>query len=431
MDTIFALATAPGRAGVAIVRVSGPDAWRAAESVAGTLPDQRVAGFRTFRHPESGATIDEGLLLVFSENGSYTGEKTVEFQIHGSIATTNQLLSVLADMTGLRLAEAGEFTLRAFQNGRMDLTQVDGLGDLINAETDLQLDQAMRVLSGDLSTLVNGWRQRLVSVLGLIAASIDFSDEEIPDDILDGMRSDLELLRFDLDREQKKFATAQTVRDGFEIAIVGRPNVGKSTLLNYIAERDAAIVTDIPGTTRDVIEVHMHLAGVPVTFLDTAGLRVTEDTVESLGVSRSRDRAAKADMRLFLLNSADELNTLDMSPHAEDMVLTAKGDLFPGPNAISGKTGAGIDDMLAGLETRLSEMVQEPASVTHLRHKICISRAIGDLTEAEALFSGTEIDPELVSFHVSSAVSALDSLIGKIDVEDVLGSVFAEFCVGK
>lgn len=431
MDTIFALATAPGRAGVAIVRVSGEQAWTAAEALSGALPKPREAVLRRFRDPESGQAFDQGLLLIFEEDRSFTGEKIAEFQIHGGNAVVNRLLRTLAGIDGLRPAEAGEFTRRAFANGRMDLTQVDGLGDLINAETDVQLDQAMRTLSGRLKVSTENWRAQLTDCLGLLAATIDFADEEIPEGVENRVRTTLDDLLKTLSQELDRFSASRTVREGFEVAIVGKPNIGKSTLLNYLVGRDAAIVTDVPGTTRDIIEAVLDVGGIPVRFLDTAGIRQTEDTVEKLGVTRSKDRAEEADLRVFLLDRESDISDLGVTPDDDDLIVRGKSDLSSTRGGVSGVTGEGTDQLLAGIGNIIEKRVRDPSVMSHIRHVEAVSGAHGSIVEARTALACKPPDAEIVSFHIQEAVSSLDVLVGNIDVESVLGIVFSNFCVGK
>lgn len=431
MDTIFALATAAGRAGVAIVRVSGPAAWDAAARICGDVPAPRYLQLADLVDPETDDIFDQGLVVAFDAGHSFTGEKVVEFQIHGSIAVTKKLLGVLGRMDGFRMAEAGEFTLRAFQNGRMDLAQVDGLGDLIVAESEAQLDQAMRVMKGGLSDAVEGWRASLTDAMGLVAALIDFADEEMPDGLVSRLGEILQALRASLQVELDQFGASQIVRNGFEIAIVGQPNVGKSTLLNAIAQRDAAIVTDVPGTTRDIIEVHLHLSGIPVTFLDTAGIRQTEDLVETVGIDRSIERARAAHLRIFLLDQGQSVEDLDIPFVDGDLVLNAKGDVHGGVNPISGKTQMGMAALFDDLRAILGTRTREASQITNVRHKAAVNLACREIDMAGDLIGGTMVAPEVVSLHLQGAANALDSLVGRIDVEDVLGSVFSNFCVGK
>ncbi|WP_373050624.1 tRNA uridine-5-carboxymethylaminomethyl(34) synthesis GTPase MnmE, partial [Thalassovita aquimarina] len=300
MDTIFALATAHGKAGVAVIRVSGPLAHSAGERLAGMLPDPRKAGLRLLRDGQ-GVRLDEALVLTFPDKSSFTGEAVVELQLHGSVAVVASVLRELGNMDGLRQAEPGEFTRRALENGRLDLAQVEGLADLIEAETEAQRRQALRVLSGDLGNRAEEWRRDLIRAASLLEATIDFADEDIPVDVSPEVNELLDRVIASLSKEIAGVSAAERVRTGFEVAIVGAPNVGKSTLLNALAGRDAAITSEYAGTTRDVIEVRMDLAGLPVTLLDTAGLRETQDKVEEIGIKRARERAGLADLRVFLV----------------------------------------------------------------------------------------------------------------------------------
>ena len=316
MDTIYALATARGRAGVAVVRISGPRAHEAVAQLC-DLPPVRQARLR--RLMWQGDLLDEALVLTFDQH-SFTGEISSELHLHGSNAVVARVLQVLS-VLGLRMAEAGEFTRRALENGKLDLTQVEGLADLIDADTEAQRKQAVRVLSGAIGQKVEGWRQNLLRAAALIEATIDFADEDVPVDVTPEVRELIDSVLVDLHRETAS-AISERIRDGFEVAILGAPNAGKSTLLNALAGRDAAIISDIAGTTRDIIEVRMDIAGFAVTLLDTAGLRETDDVVESIGVSRAIARAAGADLRIFLLQSADEV--LLTAPLPDELVSLGK-----------------------------------------------------------------------------------------------------------
>lgn len=425
MDTIFALASARGRAGVAVVRVSGSRAFAAGRELCGTIPQPGHTGLRIVRDGEE--VLDRALVLSFKAGHSFTGEDVVELQLHGSRAVVASVLNALGRIDGLRLAEPGEFTRRALENGQLDLTQVEGLADLIEAETEAQRRQALRVFSGELGKRTTAWRAKLMRAAALLAAVIDFSDEELPEDVSDEALELLREVREDLQREINGARAAETIRDGFEVAIVGSPNVGKSTLLNALAGREAAITSEIAGTTRDVIEIRMNLNGLPVTLLDTAGLRDSDDVVESIGIDRAIQRATEADLRVFLRFSGEAVPEL----HQEgDIVLAGKDDngVLAG---VSGKTGAGVK----ALEERIARELEGRASGAGLaireRHRAAMERAVQALTAAERSIEDEHELLELVAEEVRSAVLALDTLIGRVNVEDLLGEIFASFCLGK
>lgn len=431
-DTIFALATVKGRSGVAVVRISGPLAFAAAERLAGSLPAERQARLRSLRDPSTGEVIDRALVLVFPDTGSFTGEKIVEFQIHGSLAVQNAVLQCLGNDPGLRLAEPGEFTRRAMENGRMDLSQVEGLADLIEAETDAQRRQAMRVMQGTLGALAGRWRSSLVRASALIETTIDFADEELPPDLLiEAKERTVEVLA-EMRQQVRGAAAAERIREGFEVAIVGLPNAGKSTLLNRIAGREAAITSEVAGTTRDVIEVRMDIRGLPVTLLDTAGVRDTEDGLEALGVARTRARAEQADLRVFLRTEADEGLFYELSKPG-DLFVRAKADIVEGSvdEGVSGLTGLGVDTLLNRIGDILSQRASGASDVIRLRHKLAMEAAISALESAvDQIDSGIEF-AELAAEDYRRAIRHLDSLIGRVDVETLLDEIFASFCLGK
>jgi tRNA modification GTPase len=428
MDTIFALATAHGKAGVAVIRVSGPLAHDAGTRLAGPLPVPRRAGLRLLRDAE-GVRLDEALVLVFEDERSFTGEPVVELQLHGSTAVVSAVLRVLSEIDGLRQAEPGEFTRRALENGRLDLAQVEGLSDLIEAETEAQRRQALRVLSGDLGDRAEEWRRDLIRAAALLEATIDFADEEVPTDVSPEVSDLMKRVMASLQQEIAGVSSAERVRTGFEVAIVGAPNVGKSTLLNALAGRDAAITSEYAGTTRDVIEVRMDLGGLPVTLLDTAGLRETEDKIEGIGIARARERASLADLRVFLIEGSD---APDFAPEAGDIVLKAKADLLDDKQgAISGVSGEGVQNLIEDVTARLSERAAAIGVATRERHRIAMLRAVDALKEAERLVLLGEDMTDLAAEELRTAVRALDSLVGRVDVENVLDEIFASFCLGK
>lgn len=428
MDTVYALSTAQGKAGVAVIRVSGPDALSAAEALCGDVPPYRVASHRVLRDLD-GKRLDEALVLTFPKAGSFTGEDVVEFQTHGSIAVVSTLLTELGRLDGLRPAEPGEFTRRALLNGRLDLSQVEGLADLIDAETEAQRRQAMRVLSGDLGKRADGWRTSLIRAAALLEATIDFADEEVPVDVSPEVTELVTGVISGLETEIRNVHSAERIRTGFEVAIIGAPNVGKSTLLNALAGRDAAITSEYAGTTRDVIEVRMDLSGLPVTLLDTAGLRETKDAVETIGIDRARQRAAQADLRVFLVENGA---APAFAAEAEDIILNAKADLLEDKtNAISGETGFGVSELVARITDVLKSRVPDSGVATRLRHQQAMERGKQALDTALALLPHGEDSADIAAEELRTAIRALDSLVGRIDVENVLDEIFASFCLGK
>ncbi|NBZ86792.1 tRNA uridine-5-carboxymethylaminomethyl(34) synthesis GTPase MnmE [Rhodobacteraceae bacterium CYK-10] len=417
-DTIFALASARGKAGVAVFRVSGPMAVAAV----GQLCD--VPMLRGLRRLVWGEVLDEALVLRFSEGASFTGEEVVELQVHGSVAVIRAVSGALLEL-GLRPAEAGEFTRRALENGRLDLAQVEGLADLVEAETEAQRRQALRVFSGAIGMRAEGWRAKLIRAAALIEATIDFADEDVPVDVTPEVLELIESLREELSAEIAGSVVAERVRDGFEVAILGAPNAGKSTLLNALAGREAAITSDVAGTTRDVIEVRMDLGGLAVTLLDTAGLRETMDRVEAIGVARALERADRADLRVFLLAEPGE--ALMMAPRAGDIVVLGKGDLRG--EGISGLTGQGVDDLIGQIRAALEERVAAAGVMTRARHRHAMEAALGALEIAEnrVRVAGAE----LIAEDLRQAGRALDVLVGRVDVENLLDEIFSSFCIGK
>lgn len=425
MDTIFALASARGKAGVAVIRVSGPDAFGAVAALCDRpLPPPRQAGLR--RLVQDGQVLDEALVLLFEAGVSFTGEAVAELQVHGSAAVVQAVLRALAGRYGLRLAEAGEFTRRALENGRLDLAQVEGLADLIEAETEAQRRQAMRVLSGAIGQRAEDWRKKLVRAAALLEATIDFADEDVPVDVTPEVGALIDAVRADLVRELDGARAAERVRDGFEVAIVGAPNAGKSTLLNALAGRDAAITSDIAGTTRDVIEVRMEIGGQAVTLLDTAGLRDAEDAVERIGVERGIARAVAADLRVFLVGD-DPVAGLE--PVAGDITVRAKGDLHG--DGVSGLTGQGIPELIDAIGMRLEGLTAGAGIVTRERHRQFMGRAIGALDSARVELERGAVRTEIVADELRSASRALEGLVGRVDVENLLDEIFASFCIGK
>lgn len=426
MDTIFARATPPGRSGVAIIRVSGPSAFGVVEAFGAAPVAPRTPALR--RLLWDGEVLDEALLLGFAAGASFTGEDVLEIQCHGSIAVVNAFLAALGALPNLRPAEAGEFTRRALMNGRLDLTQVEALADLIDAETEMQRRVAARGFEGGFSDRIAQWRQDLLRAAALIEATIDFADEEVPVDVIPEV---LELLRKTMAGFEKAaagVAFGERLREGFEVALVGAPNVGKSTLLNALAGRDAALTSEYAGTTRDVIEVRMDIKGLPVTLLDTAGVRDGQDPVEVAGIERTRARAEGADLRLFLgpvpkgLIPGDQ--DIHLVPKADE---GSRGQGLP----VSGRTGQGVDVLVDQIGTALLQRQPAETIATRSRHQAALRRALDDLHAAEARLLSDGGFPELAAEDMRKALRALDGLLGRVGVEDLLGEIFSSFCIGK
>jgi len=440
-DTIFALSSGRPPAAVAVVRISGPRAGLALETLIGRVPAARRASLARVRDPATGDLIDEGLALWFPGPNSETGEDIVELQVHGGRAVIAALLAALGRFDGLRHAEAGEFTRRAFENGRMDLTAVEGLADLVAAETEAQRRQALLQLKGLLGERAETWRQRLIEALALVEAGIDFSDE---DDVPAGLTARaLELIRPLADEISKAMAgQGERLREGLRVAIAGPPNAGKSTLFNRLARREAAIVSPFPGTTRDVLEIHLDLGGYPVTVLDTAGIRETTDPVEREGVRRAGEQAAGADLVLWVDEATEVvgeeparagflvINKMDLMDRAEAEKIESK---FKKPNEvhfISSMTGMGVEDLVIAI-ARFAErfFTQEATLVTRERQRSHLREAVLALQGAgEAAQEGRE---EIVAEQLRLATRALGRLLGRVDVEDVLDVIFRDFCIGK
>lgn len=428
MDTIFALASAQGKAGVAVIRLSGPHAHSAAASLTGSPLPSRGMRVRTL-YATDGARLDDGLVLTFQAPASFTGEDVAELQIHGSTASVNAVMRCLSDMDELRLAEPGEFTRRALENGKMDLTQVEGLADLIDAETEAQRKQAQTILAGDLGFLAERWRRDLIRAASLLEAVIDFADEDVPTDVTPEVKSLVNGVMADLQREADGVKIAERIRTGFEVAIVGLPNAGKSTLLNALAGREAAITSEYAGTTRDVIEVRMDLAGLPVTLLDTAGLRETEDHVESLGIELARKRADSADLRVFLTDDPKELGVQMVKGDIQVLPKSDLRDLSEG--GISGKTGQGIDQLISQISDVLSNRTTSSGIATRERHRVALIKSRESLGSAMAVLESGPDLYDIAAEELRTAIRALETLVGRIGVEDLLDEIFSSFCLGK
>lgn len=437
--TIFALASAPGRGGVAVFRLSGPQAGATLVALSGRVPPPPRLATR-IRLAHRGEDIDDGLALYFPAPRSFTGEEVVELHVHGGRAVAAALSEALLDL-GLRPAEPGEFSKRAFLGGKLDLTRAEAIADLVDAETAAQRRQALRQLDGGLAHLAEGWRGQLIHALALMEAAIDFSDEGIPDGLVDIVAGLVHALIADLDSHLAMGSRGERLRDGIHIAILGAPNAGKSSLLNRLAGRDAAIVSATAGTTRDIIEIHLDLQGWPVVVADTAGLRHAAEDIEAEGIRRALAKAEAADLKLAVFDAGqgDDLDgpTLSMVD-GDALVVLNKMDVAAGavPEqiggrpvlAVSARTGAGIDALLSVLAAEVSRRFATASApaLTRVRHRSAVEECLVALRHFDP-----QAEIELAAEDLRQAAAAIGRITGRVDVDDVLDVVFREFCIGK
>lgn len=438
METIYALASARGRGGVAVVRISGGKAGTALRALSGRKAGaDRVAEVRSLKDPVAGDVLDEALVLYFQAPRSFTGEDVVELHLHGGLAVVDSVLEGLGKIEGLRLAAPGEFSRRGVENGKFDLSAAEGIADLIEAETGAQRRQALRQMKGAFGALCDSWREQLIKSLAYVEAEIDFADEDLPDDLARSVMPGLTLLKQEIswflaDRRGEK------IRDGLFVAVVGPPNAGKSSLVNYLAGRDAVIVSEEAGTTRDVVEIRLVVAGVPVTICDTAGLRDAGGQVEQEGIRRARMTAENADLRIWLSDASAGSDIEEDAMRPGDFVLVNKIDKVDGddlPAAVLGmslKSGAGVSEFVASLEKRIADMFGEVETpvVTRARHRTELLTCVEALGRAEKLAAG-QGEVALVAEELRQAVRSLGRITGRVDVEDLLDVVFRDFCIGK
>ena len=434
-DTIYAPATAAGRAAIAIIRLSGPASGPALRALAGKLPPARLARHVRFHDPDSGENLDDGLALWFPAPNSVTGEDVGELHLHGSRGVLAAVMAALSRL-GLRLAEPGEFTRRAFLNGKLDLTQAEAVADLAAAETEAQRRQALRQLDGTLGEIYRGWGERLLRILAHLEAAIDFPDEDLPPAIEAQVAEGSRRLAEEIDSHLADGHRGERLRDGIAVAIVGPPNAGKSSLLNQLARREAAITSPIAGTTRDVIEVAIDLAGFPVVLADTAGLRDGADIIEQEGLRRALKRAEEAELRLFVFDATrpEDAKGAAAWPGPDTLLVANKIDLAAGQGTlpagiipVSALTGEGLPVLVAGLASRVGEIYDIAAPVlTRARHREALETALAALRRS--LAAGLA---ELRAEDLRLAWRSLGRITGRVDVEDLLNVIFRDFCLGK
>ena len=444
--TIFALSSGKGRAGVSVIRLSGPETKSAIMMLTkkSSCPHPREAVLRWFYDPETGERIDQGLLIYFEGPNSFTGEDVAEFHIHGGYSVVAGFLEALSKIENLRSAEAGEFTRRAFDNRKLDLTAAEGLADLINAETEAQRRQALRQMDGHLAKIYENWRSDITSAMAYLEADIDFSDEEIPDDVTARIKPIIKKLYGEIETHLAEGHRGERLRHGLQVVILGAPNAGKSSFLNYLSKRDIAIVSDIAGTTRDLLEVHLNVSGFPVNITDTAGIRESRDVIEKEGIRRAEEKAKQSDLKIILIDVSEQNIGSDMGYLIDDnsMILLNKNDLvdeklpsIDGNNAIgiwsvSMKTGEGLGEFMKAFEKEVENRMAftDAPSLTRTRHRANLTSALEHL---DRFLEADHFELELLSEDLRMAVRDIGKITGLVDVEDILGKIFSEFCIGK
>ena len=442
--TIYALSTGPGIAGIAIIRVSGKNTADVIKKITGNkLPNPREATRRKFNYINTNELIDEGVLLWFPAPNSYTGEDLAEFHVHGSRAVITALHKTMAQIENCRLAEPGEFTKRAFQNGKISLLKAESIADLISSETEIQRKQALKIMSGKSSNRFNSWREKLLKILSHVEAKIDFPDENLPKDILIDIQKTSDQVSFEIQKTLNDQKVGEKIREGFKIAIIGPTNAGKSSLLNYLSKRDVAIVSETAGTTRDVIETHLNLDGYPVIVSDTAGIRDSKDEIEQKGVKLALHRADDADLKLVIIdgNSNDLNKTLKDFVDENAILVVNKSDLLNGNLnekfkkheyvLISIKNNSNLDQLISKIKNKLKNkfISNEDILITRERHRQHLEHCIAYLKRFKNKNGSEEFDKAAEDLRL--ATRHLGKIVGKVDVEEILDSIFNDFCIGK
>jgi len=442
--TIYALSSGPGTSGIAVIRVSGIKAKYILESItSGKFPDERVATLKKIINPNTSELIDEGIVIWFKGPNSYTGEDMAEFHTHGSKAVVNKLQNIIEQFDDCRIADPGEFTKLAFQNNKINLLKAESIGDLIAAETELQRQQALRIMSGVSSNKFNLWREKLIKILGEIEAKIDFPDEDLPTDMSMKLQLNIEEIKTEIEKTLDDDKAGEIIREGFKVAIIGPPNVGKSSLLNYLSKREAAIVSEKAGTTRDVVEVHLDIAGIPIIISDTAGIRDSNDDIEARGVKLAISRAEEADLNIILLDpeNLDFKGFFNDQIEDKSVIVINKSDLGSKhlsilesnltPIVISIKENKNIDKLIGEIKSKLKKQFikNDNVLITRSRHRYHLKECQKHLSSFLQKKDNEDYDKAAEDLRLS--IRHIGTIVGRVDVEEILGSIFENFCIGK
>ncbi len=442
--TIYALSSGPGISGVAVIRISGPDTKKIISDLTdGVFPKPRMATLKKVNNIKTNELIDEGIIIWFPGPESYTGEDMAEIHVHGSRAVIEAILNSISQIQNCRLAEPGEFTKLAFQNGKINLLKAESIGDLIASETEIQRKQAIKIMSGKSSHKYNFWREALLKILSNLEAKIDFPDEDLPKDILEGMKNNSKKIKFEIQKILNDRKVGERIREGYKIAILGPTNSGKSSLLNYLSKRDVAIVSEIAGTTRDVIETHLNIDGFPVVISDTAGIRESKDEIENKGIKLALQRGENADLRIIVIEpkSVDFKDFLVNLSSEKSILVINKLDLgidkiddFKkyNPIYISLKSEKNLDQLITAIKNKLkNEFINsEDILITRERHRQHLEQCVHHLQKFENKKNDNE-DFDKAAEDIRLATRHLGMIVGKVDVEEILGSIFNDFCIGK
>ena len=442
--TIYALSSGPGLSGIAVIRVSGIYTRKVLKNITfSSLPEPKVASLRKLKNPETNELIDEGIVLWFPGPNSYTGEDMAEFHVHGSKAVIDAIHSSISSIDGCRLAEPGEFTRIAFQNGKINLLKAESISDLISSETEIQRQQAIKIMSGKSSEKFNSLRERLLKILSNLEAKIDFPEEDLPNNILQNIHFETKSIKDEIKNILNDQRVGETIREGFKITIVGPTNAGKSSLLNYLSRRDVAIVSEIAGTTRDVIEAHLNLDGLPVVISDTAGIRKSRDEIEKKGIKLALNKAENADLNIIVLEpkNIDFIDFLKQFNAKKSIFVINKIDLGANninnklkkynPILISIKEDKNLDTLIKKIKENLKNkfVSSKDIYITRKRHRANLQKCVEHLNRFEEKQSIEDFDKGAEDLRL--ATRYLGTIVGKVDVEEILGSIFSDFCIGK